>query len=592
MVYCGKPSASCGNCRSKKRRCDKAVPSCGQCRRTGQICQGYRDTSSLVFRNETKRIVDRARLGAISRSRVQPKSPKDVVSTLPPGMMSPNSTSELLTHTTVLPSLISEDSSPLSDGGQSLLLLDFEGPSSPDGDRGLFQQHPAICASSPDFLLPDPLKPLSEATPCTNIYSPMVSPENIHSLGINYFLANYVVIASGPSSGYLDYIMEALDRQNEDSPLVEAAVSAVGLAGFSNTTGTLSGEAWSYYSEALERLGRALSHPNEAKKDSILIVFILLGLFESIMCTAESSLATHIDDLSTLLAQRGIAQLKTNRGLHLFQETISHLFDNCSRIGRSIPSCVRLLCIEATRCIPANTPTWVLSTAQIEVMDLYHKIDLERTEPFLKKDWESLLLRAVEVDRDLEKAFTNISSAWKYKSVSDPQASPAVAYEEKFHIYHDVWINKKWNSMRSCRIMLNGAIRCLIRREAMTWAAHELTDGGVYIDLMGTALETIKRMRDDILASVPQMLGFVYHNPATGTSLIDCSSDKSPPLGHHAAALGAHFLMWPLYLIGTLSITTTETRAWIVNRLRTMRAMAGIRKAEYLAGLCSATVVT
>ncbi|CAI7589233.1 unnamed protein product, partial [Penicillium glandicola] len=61
MVYDGKPSKGCGNCRSRKIRCDQARPACWECTRTNRECLGYRDELSMRFRDETASVVRKAR---------------------------------------------------------------------------------------------------------------------------------------------------------------------------------------------------------------------------------------------------------------------------------------------------------------------------------------------------------------------------------------------------------------------------------------------------------------------------------------------------------------------------------------------------
>ncbi|KAF2678572.1 hypothetical protein K458DRAFT_137136 [Lentithecium fluviatile CBS 122367] len=56
MVYRGKPSAGCGECRKRRTRCDQAIPSCGQCIRTKRLCPGYRNTTDLVIFDQTLQI--------------------------------------------------------------------------------------------------------------------------------------------------------------------------------------------------------------------------------------------------------------------------------------------------------------------------------------------------------------------------------------------------------------------------------------------------------------------------------------------------------------------------------------------------------
>ncbi|KAH7168396.1 hypothetical protein DER46DRAFT_597295 [Fusarium sp. MPI-SDFR-AT-0072] len=53
MVYCGKPSRACSECRIKRRKCDLSRPACRQCRRAGSRCDGYRGEESVTFRDQT-----------------------------------------------------------------------------------------------------------------------------------------------------------------------------------------------------------------------------------------------------------------------------------------------------------------------------------------------------------------------------------------------------------------------------------------------------------------------------------------------------------------------------------------------------------
>lgn len=67
MVYCGKPSKGCGECRSRKIRCDQARPACTQCTKANRTCSGYRDQLSLMFRDESQQVVRKARNSASTR---------------------------------------------------------------------------------------------------------------------------------------------------------------------------------------------------------------------------------------------------------------------------------------------------------------------------------------------------------------------------------------------------------------------------------------------------------------------------------------------------------------------------------------------
>ncbi|KAN0115545.1 hypothetical protein V8E51_005089 [Hyaloscypha variabilis] len=57
MVYCGKPSKACVECRARRTKRDYKKPSCSQCTRAKRICKGYRDASDTMFRDESENVV-------------------------------------------------------------------------------------------------------------------------------------------------------------------------------------------------------------------------------------------------------------------------------------------------------------------------------------------------------------------------------------------------------------------------------------------------------------------------------------------------------------------------------------------------------
>ncbi|CZR55859.1 related to negative acting factor [Phialocephala subalpina] len=77
MVYCGKPSKACGECRLRRTKCDYKRPSCSQCLRAGRACKGYRDPSDLMFRDESEGLsVRRQRIKNTSQKLADPSTGK------------------------------------------------------------------------------------------------------------------------------------------------------------------------------------------------------------------------------------------------------------------------------------------------------------------------------------------------------------------------------------------------------------------------------------------------------------------------------------------------------------------------------------
>ncbi|KAJ5602112.1 hypothetical protein N7510_011646 [Penicillium lagena] len=57
-------SQGCGECRTRKIKCDLQQPQCARCIKSARSCPGYRDLNELQFRNETKSVAQHAKAGA------------------------------------------------------------------------------------------------------------------------------------------------------------------------------------------------------------------------------------------------------------------------------------------------------------------------------------------------------------------------------------------------------------------------------------------------------------------------------------------------------------------------------------------------
>ncbi|KAF2670717.1 hypothetical protein BT63DRAFT_438337 [Microthyrium microscopicum] len=73
MVYCGKPSRGCQNCKTRRIKCDEVQPACTQCKKSNRTCPGYPDEFDLIFRNETMAVKRKAQR-ALSQSKSSNKA--------------------------------------------------------------------------------------------------------------------------------------------------------------------------------------------------------------------------------------------------------------------------------------------------------------------------------------------------------------------------------------------------------------------------------------------------------------------------------------------------------------------------------------
>ncbi|CAI7565776.1 unnamed protein product [Penicillium glandicola] len=61
-------SPACGNCRSRRIKCNLLRPRCSQCARAGLDCTGYRSQSDLLFRDQTKSTIRKVHTSTTNHS--------------------------------------------------------------------------------------------------------------------------------------------------------------------------------------------------------------------------------------------------------------------------------------------------------------------------------------------------------------------------------------------------------------------------------------------------------------------------------------------------------------------------------------------
>ncbi|KAE8331008.1 hypothetical protein BDV39DRAFT_16314 [Aspergillus sergii] len=77
MVYRPRISKGCGNCRTRRIKCDRAEPTCSQCVRASFSCPGYRDPQQVYYRNENEKVRSRVRSAQCKTER-QVSSAKEI----------------------------------------------------------------------------------------------------------------------------------------------------------------------------------------------------------------------------------------------------------------------------------------------------------------------------------------------------------------------------------------------------------------------------------------------------------------------------------------------------------------------------------
>lgn len=587
----------------------------------GQKCPGYRDPSSLIFRDESSQVIDKARSrinkrSAAAASAQQPsqstsqqqqlRSPVSQAANPPRSQPSPAYPAQKM-------SSVEEMLGDMGDGmfANSTFNFDLLGFNTPfNTDGGLF----TMSGESSDAMMTGTesgatsaltsgaasavdvprdggrsssggMDLAAAASPSSSydgsVHRPLSLP--LDMIGLDFFLTHYVVHQSGPSSGFLDYVVTILARE-EGHELLEGAVLAVGFAGLARTTKQtdLMCRSIMMYTRTMERVNRALADPVAARRDSTIVTVLVLALYEFSKASLDGW-KQHIDGAVSLLNVRGKAQFNSPTGLQIFKDVFTQLLTNCLRIGIPMPSSLRMLRTEASKAFSVSDPYWIASSAMVELLDLYHQIspggytfinhdpnvsvpnssssaaatsssasanNSKKAAPNMSiEDLECYLSQALDIDYRLESRFAECAPEWCYAVMPNPlpgTADPTRFHGDVHHIYHDVYVANVWNRMRTCRILANHAIGYLLLRGANIDPNWFFSNN--YVDRLQGVSKTMALIRADLLSTVPQLMGYVtspaqqqvqqeqqMYRPkgmtpvATSDSGIDVGDGTSPP---------------------------------------------------------------
>lgn len=279
MVYCGKPSQGCGECRSRKIRCDQVKPVCSQCIRANRICPGYRDQLSLLFRDESQEVIRKARAASSSGKQTRGTRRRQHAR---------NDAKEPATGD------FSSDGSDRRQLRYSPLVEQPVSTSAKDQATCLFFRNFGWMGAS--FL-----------ARADSRYS--------HSQTVEAPVSNKAMLAS------------------------IAAVGMAALAGIKNSP-PLRLAARSEYVQALRYTNAALSDPTQATSDATLTSVSLLAIFEVFTSRVPQSIENwtkHVHGATTLLELRGLRQLESDIGLLLFTQLRNKILISCLQRQAHVP---------------------------------------------------------------------------------------------------------------------------------------------------------------------------------------------------------------------------------------------------------------
>lgn len=430
---------------------------------------------------------------------------------------------------------------------------------------------------------------------------PHLTP-TIDERAVNFFFSNHVAAIDTPSRGFIDHMQAHPDYELGENLM--SSIKAVGLVGFSNVAKApaLLVEAKKQYLSAVRHLNAALQSPVEAKKDSTLMAVMILGIFETLVGRSENSLiawAAHLNGASALMKIRGPEQLSTVAGRRLFGQITASLATSCLQQEIEMPEHIHKLRQELDKYIDTNNPIWQNHQILIDFTTFYARVKSGKI-----TNLHSILNRSLELDEDLTSTFSCSTSDWTYSTVYTDQ-DPDIVYTGYYHVYQHALSAMIWNGVRTMRIMLNEIIRNLLLKGFSS--KPPLFVERMYTEQLQKSTDTLYQTSSDIMASVPQHLGY--------TSSLDFNSNDShfespePMLPRKSrqmwpALMGnrpdfpeelsnsttvpllrtaSYQLPWALFLVGVTDIVTEPVLRWVIKTLRHISQCLGIQQAIILA---------
>ena len=448
-----------------------------------------------------------------------------------------------------------------------------------------------------------------------------------------YFIFHYLVGIQAPSRGVLDNLLLLYQTNSIDENLL-TAVKAVSYASYAHhTQSTDLTEVSTYqYTKAVTLTNAALRSNSDAAKDTTLMSVMILSMYEILTGNTQRGLEAwmeHIRGSAALVKLRGEAQLKTPQGRRLFVQASIGILTSCVQLNIRVPQCIERLIRKMPAYLDVNDDfihlTFAIHLTMIEVNQFraeVHKGHLS--------DLHDILSQALELDAKLLGLLANPPPEFRYYTLEASESD--IAYGGTYHVYFDLLTANLWNSVRVFRILLHEQIRDTVLKglstNPPTFTKREHTSQ------LQRSMDTCYELQAGILCSVPQHLGYVGDTnisshansqrlwgthgavspetfntfgmptpPNEFNDLVGADIRCSPSTGIYGSspramlplsmqklaqkpdirASGGYNLMWPLWLAGSMDVTTEEVKAYAVKVMHHIGREMGIQTAFMLA---------
>ncbi|KAH0526071.1 hypothetical protein TsFJ059_009451 [Trichoderma semiorbis] len=524
----GHLSRGCLRCRQRRVRCDEGRLSCQRCIHRNEICEGYRDESSRIFRNETEKVIQHSRAVQMAT----PPSHRD---------SSQSSSSPRKRSRSANLSLASRPSS------------SFSSSLAPEEASGITIRNP---------------RPWLKESPAR--FQPPLEDQ-----AVDQFIDKYVMYPCNQTSspGFLEHLPSMFKEVNIKGRYalrwaVQAAAYADAISQ-DKESDALASKALQYYGMALGALGESLAASGKEPDDYDLMTVVVLDIFETLYTPNQVSKGSHVQGMAQLLRLRGSDLVYNARGWSLFR--LAHHRIQKQRLAyhmSQIPETSDLL-----KGLNDNEPSVRLEKNADDILET-----CKRARTLLSLITAGGLPASTVVDMikelhssDQEAVSWRQTSQWSFTNIVVAErpdlSSAAHGITETIQLHPDVWMAYEWNYHRTARIIfLQQVLQC--STAALEAPDLEEVDEQTLNTTIAECVLMIQWLADEFLATVPQSLGSVDH-----MGRLHSSNDGLP----RCRAIGGYLLLWPTRTIkaetSATSIDQKERAQRVYERIRECTGM-------------------
>ncbi|KAF4123286.1 Fungal Zn(2)-Cys(6) binuclear cluster domain, partial [Geosmithia morbida] len=637
MVYCGKPSKGCSNCRDRKVRCDQREPACGQCEKRQQKCPGYRNLVDLMFRDESTRVIKKAMGRTSARGAVKKPTSSSASVTEADALVAVGSKATRSNMAFPVTAKVSSQSDQYRFHGRANAKALMKPPVT--RPRGLQSSFLAMLTPTTDIAPPSSDE--SEESDVSDMRLGAPLSYTLQERGTAFFFSRYVAVDFGCYQNY-DFVYDVWRPPGSESGYVDcvtASMAAVGLAGLSKVTrcGQTMMRARQSYGNALKLTNTALQDPVQAVKDSTMLSVLILGTYEFITGRTPQTMAAwkdHVNGAAALTRMRGIAPFRTKAGIRMFLMLCHSVLISCIQGGLPMSQSMLDLRDELGQFTNTNDPTWRIVEPICRALQIRYDI-----KNGMLRDTDEIVDQLADVEKEFSAIVDEMPRFWRYRCarVNIPNAAILSSW---CHIYPGFAQATTWNGMRTMRVLVQETIL----EELCSSMARDPDPPMRHRLMLSKSMRLLELLGDAVVASTPQHFGVVSSRDAKShgggkLEFVDATRPPEPivsacpitsprgrqnqqqqqqqqqnqlqPWPRHPTpespgnsprptlldptqscdgrgdpkrfmtlASASNTIVWPLYTLGMSSSCTRETRHYLIDRLDVIHKETGLDQAR------------